>query len=96
MRDPVTLHNIGPKCLHQEQVKVTTLPLDTAMCPAFSTAHAVIDSYSRPPPAHPLLPKAEVLQTAETLTQWGHWLLFIHHTLLFILVWEKTAGCFLD
>lgn len=71
MRDLVTLYNMGPKCLHQEQVKVITLPLDItmALCPAFSTAHAVIDSYSRPPPAHPLLPRAEVLQTAETLTQ---------------------------
>lgn len=43
------------------------LPLDMAMalCPAFSTARAIIDSYSKPPPAHPLL----VLQTALTLTQ---------------------------
>lgn len=71
MRVPVSVYNAGLKCLHHEQVKVITLPLDMAMalCPAFSTARAVIDSYSRPPPAHPLLPRAEVLQTAETLTQ---------------------------
>lgn len=88
---------MGPNCLHQEQVKVIKLPLDMAMalCPAISTARAVIDSYSKPPPAHPLLPQAEVLQTAETLTQWGQRLLSIYHMFLF-LVLERTAGCFLD
>lgn len=71
MRGHASLHNMRPKRLHQEQVKVIAFPVDVdmALCPAFSTTRAIIDSYSRPPPAHLLLPRAEVLQTAETLTQ---------------------------